>query len=223
VRVLVIEDEPDLLKALVQALREEGYAADQAADGREGLFKAEGCEYQAIVLDLLLPGLDGLEVLRRLRKSRKTPVLILTARDGVSDRVRGLDSGADDYIVKPFALSELLARLRALIRRSAGTADPVIRIGDVAIDTARRLVARDGVDVPLTAREYALVELLALHRDRLITRTTIYEQLFGDDDDTLSNVVEVHVSHIRKKLGKDFIQTRRGQGYQIGPSGDDDV
>ncbi len=222
-RVLVIEDEPDLLQALVQALREEGYAADQAADGREGLFKAEGCEYEAIVLDLLLPGLDGLEVLRRLRKSRRTPVLILTARDGVSDRVRGLDTGADDYIVKPFALSELLARLRALIRRSAGMADPVIRIGDVAIDTARRLVARDGVDVPLTAREYALVELLALHRGKLITRTVIYEQLFGDDDDTLSNVVEVHVSHIRKKLGKDFIQTRRGQGYQIDSSGGDDV
>ena len=184
-RVLVIEDEPDLLQALVQALREEGYAADQAADGREGLFKAEGCEYEAIVLDLLLPGLDGLEVLRRLRKSRKTPVLILTARVGVSDRVRGLDTGADDYIVKPFALSELhsprpAARLIRAARR--GMADPVIRIGDVAIDTARRLVARAGVDVPLTAREYALVELLALHRGKLITRTTINEQLFGDDD-----------------------------------------
>jgi two-component system OmpR family response regulator len=223
VRVLVIEDEPDLLQALVQALREEGYAADQAADGRDGLFKAEGCEYEAIVLDLLLPGLDGLEVLRRLRKSRKTPVLILTARDAVSDRVRGLDCGADDYIVKPFALSELLARLRALIRRSAGAADPVIRIGDIAIDTTRRLVARDGVDIPLTAREYALVELLALYRGKLITRTMIYEQLFGDDDDSLSNVVEVHVSHIRKKLGKDFIQTRRGQGYQIDTGGADDV
>jgi two-component system, OmpR family, response regulator len=223
VRVLVIEDEPDLLRALVQALREEGYAADQAADGPEGLFKAESSAYEAIVLDLMLPGLPGLEVLRRLRKTRKTPVLILTARDGVSDRVRGLDSGADDYIVKPFALSELLARLRALIRRSAGAADPVIRIGDVAIDTARRLVARDGLDIPLTAREYALVELLALYRGKLITRTMIYEQLFGDDDDSLSNVVEVHVSHIRKKLGKDFIQTRRGQGYQIDASGGDDV
>jgi two-component system, OmpR family, response regulator len=163
VRVLVIEDEPDLLQSLSQALREEGYAADEALDGVEGLFKAEGCEYQAIVLDMMLPGLDGLEVLRRLRKSRKTPVLILTARDGVDDRVRGLDAGADDYVVKPFALSELLARLRALIRRGAGLADPVIRIGDVAIDTSTRLVARDGVNVPLTAREYALVELLALY------------------------------------------------------------
>ena len=222
-RVLVIEDEPDLLRALVQALREEGYAADQAADGTEGLYKAEGCEYEAIVLDLMLPGIDGLEVLRRLRKTRKTPVLILTARDGVGDRVRGLDAGADDYVLKPFALSELLARLRALIRRSAGMADPVIRIGDVAIDTRARTVTRDGVDVPLTAREYALVELLALYRGKLITRSVIYDQLFGDDDDTLSNVVEVHVSHIRKKLGKDFIQTRRGQGYQVGGSEADDV
>ena len=175
------------------------------------------------MLDLMLPGLGGLEVLRRLRKTRKTPVLILTARDGVGDRVRGLDEGADDYLLKPFALSELLARLRALIRRSAGLADPVIRIGDVAIDTRARTVTRDGVDVPLTAREYALVELLALHQGKLITRSVIYDQLFGDDDDTLSNVVEVHVSHIRKKLGKDFIQTRRGQGYQVGGSEADDV
>jgi two-component system, OmpR family, response regulator len=223
VRVLVIEDEPDLLRALVQALKEEGYAADQAADGTEGLFKAESCEYEAIVLDLMLPGLGGLEVLRRLRKTKKTPVLILTARDGVADRVRGLDEGADDYVLKPFALSELLARLRALIRRSAGLADPVIRIGDVAIDTRARTVAREGIDVPLTGREYALVELLALHRGELITRSVIYDQLFGDDDDTLSNVVEVHVSHIRKKLGKDFIQTRRGQGYQVDGSETDDV
>lgn len=222
-RVLVIEDEPDLLKALVQALKEEGYAADQAADGTEGLYKAEACEYEAIVLDLMLPGMNGLEVLKRLRQTRKTPVLILTARDGVGDRVKGLDAGADDYVLKPFALSELLARLRALIRRSAGLADPVIKIGDVAIDTRARTVTRDGVDVPLTAREYALVELLAMYRGKLITRSVIYDQLFGDDDDTLSNVVEVHVSHIRKKLGKDFIQTRRGQGYQVGGSEGDDV
>ncbi len=222
-RVLVIEDEPDLSQALAQALREEGYAADRALDGTEGLAKAEDCDYDAIVLDLSLPGLDGLEVLRRLRRNRTTPALILTARDGVSDRVRGLDAGADDYLVKPFALTELLARLRALIRRSTGLADPVIRIGDTAINTATRTVERAGIEVTLTAREYALVELLALYRGRLITRSVIYDRLFGDDDDTLSNVVEVHVSHIRKKLGKDFIQTRRGQGYQVGGSGSDDV
>lgn len=216
-RVLVIEDEPDLRRALVQSLREEGYAADHAGDGGEGIFKLAASEYEAVVLDLMLPGIGGLEVLRKLRESRKTPVLILTARDGVGDRVKGLDAGADDYLVKPFSLAELLARLRALIRRSAGHAEPMIRLDPygVTIDTATRTVLRGGVPVPLTAREYALVELLALHRGKLITRTTIYEQLFGDDDDTLSNVVEVHVSHIRKKLGKDLIVTRRGQGYLI--------
>lgn len=213
----MIEDEPDLRRALVQSLREEGYAADHAGDGGEGIFKLAASEYEAVVLDLMLPGIGGLEVLRKLRESRKTPVLILTARDGVGDRVKGLDAGADDYLVKPFSLAELLARLRALIRRSAGHAEPMIRLDPygVTIDTATRTVLRGGVPVPLTAREYALVELLALHRGKLITRTTIYEQLFGDDDDTLSNVVEVHVSHIRKKLGKDLIVTRRGQGYLI--------
>jgi len=215
VRVLVVEDEPELLQALAQSLREEGYAVDQAPDGVEGLRKASSCDYEAVVLDLMLPGMDGLEVLRRLRLDKTTPVLILTARDGVTDRVRGLDTGADDYLLKPFALGELKARLRALIRRSAGLADPVIRIGEVAIDTATRTVSRAGEAVPMTAREYALVELLAVYRGRLITRTVIYDRLFGDDDDSLSNVVEVHVSHIRKKLGKDFIQTRRGHGYLI--------
>jgi two-component system, OmpR family, response regulator len=150
-----------------------------------------------------------------LSLQKKTPVLILTARDGVGDRVKGLDAGADDYLVKPFALSELLARLRALIRRSAGLADPLIRIGEVALDTATRTIIHRGELLPMTAREYALVELLAHYRGKLVTRSMIYDRLFGDDDDTLSNVVEVHVSHIRKKLGKDFIVTRRGQGYMI--------
>ena len=136
----------------MQALREEGYAADGAADGLDGLEKATACEYEAIVLDLMLPGLGGLDVLRRLRACHKTPVLILTARDGVGDRVAGLDAGADDYLVKPFALSELLARLRALIRRSVGLAETVIRIGDVAIDTATRTVTLGDSPVPLTAR-----------------------------------------------------------------------
>jgi two-component system, OmpR family, response regulator len=214
-RVLVVEDEPELLGVLAQALREEGYAVDEAADGDEGLFKGQSWEYDAVILDLMLPGRDGWEILRELRRTRKTPVLILTARDAVTDRIRGLDSGADDYLVKPFALTELLARVRALIRRTAGQADPVIAIGSVSIDTRARTVRRQGRPVPLTAREYALVELLALQRGKIVTRTQIYDHLFDENDDSLSNLVDVHVSNIRKKLGKDFINTRRGQGYVV--------
>jgi two-component system OmpR family response regulator len=214
-RVLLIEDEPELLRVLARALREEGYAVDEAADGEEGLFKATGCDYDAVVLDLMLPRRDGWQVLAAVRRQRKTPVLILTARDGVADRVRGLDAGADDYLVKPFQLVELLARLRALIRRAAGQADPVLVVRDVVVDPRARAVTRGGQPVALTAREYALVELLALNRGRLVSRTQIYEHLFDENEDSLSNLVEVHVSNIRKKLGKDFITTRRGQGYMI--------
>ncbi len=214
-RVLAVEDEPDLLSSLTKALREDGYAVDGASDGEEGLYKAESCDYDAIVLDIMLPRLDGWELLRRLRKTKKTPVLILTARDSVRDRVRGLDAGADDYLVKPFELPELLARLRALIRRSASQAQARLEIGDVAIDTAARTVLRRGKAVTLTAREYALVEFLALHRGKVVTRTMLYEHLFDENDDTLSNLLDVHVSNIRKKLGHDFITTRRGHGYCI--------
>jgi two-component system, OmpR family, response regulator len=214
-RVLVIEDEPDLRRALAQGLREEGYAVDEAPDGTEGLYKASAWDYDALVLDLMLPRMNGWDLLRKLRKTRKTPVLILTARDGVDDRVRGLDLGADDYLVKPFELNELRARLRALIRRAAGAAVSTIALGDVVVDTAARRVTRDGQPVALTAREYALVELLALHRGQLVTRSTLYEHLFDENEDTLSNLIDVHVSNVRKKLGRDFITTRRGQGYGI--------
>jgi two-component system OmpR family response regulator len=214
-RVLVVEDEPDLLRVVAQALREAGYAVDEAADGEQGLFKASSWDYDALVLDLMLPRLDGIELLRRLRRKRKTPVLILTARDTIGDRVRGLDSGADDYLVKPFDLVELQARLRALIRRSAGNAVAAIEIADVIVNTAARVVTRGGLPVNLTAREYALVELLAQHRGQLITRSMMYEHLFDETEDSLSNLVDVHVSNVRKKLGKDFITTRRGQGYLI--------
>jgi two-component system, OmpR family, response regulator len=214
-RVLVVEDEPDLLGSLMKALREDGYAVDGAPDGEEGLYKAEGCDYDAIVLDVMLPGIDGWELLRRLRKTRKTPVLMLTARDALRDRVRGLDTGADDYLVKPFELDELLARLRALIRRSASQAQPRLQIGSVVIDTAARTVTRRGQPVTLTAREYALLEFLALHRGKLVTRTMLYDHLFDENDSTLSNLLDVHVSNMRKKLGHDFITTRRGHGYCI--------
>src|ERR1051326_6094726 len=153
-RVLVVEDEPDLLRSLAQALREEGYAVDTAADGEDGLFDAECNEYDAIVLDLMLPKLDGWELLRRLRKTKKTPVLMLTARDQSRDRVRGLDTGADDYVVKPFDLEELLARLRALIRRTSNQTRAAIEIGDMVIDIAARNISRRGEVIPLTAREY---------------------------------------------------------------------
>jgi two-component system OmpR family response regulator len=216
-RVLIVEDEPDLLWALAQSLREEGYAVDTAADGRDGLFKAQGAPYDAIVLDLMLPGMDGWTVLRSLRRDGVgAPVLVLTARDALDDRVRGLDGGADDYLTKPFELAELLARLRAVIRRGAGRPDSTIQIGDILVDAAARNVTRHGQIIALTAREYALVEFLALHRGELVSRSMIYDHLFDEEDDTLSNLVDVHVSNVRKKLGRDFITTRRGQGYIIG-------
>ena len=212
-RVLVVEDEPDLLSVIAQVLREDGYAVDEATDGQEGLFKATSWQYDAIVLDLLMPKLTGWEVLEKLRETHKTPVMILTARDGVIDRVRGLDGGADDYLAKPFHLAELKARLRAIIRRSAGQASSQIFVGGLTIDLNARTVTRDTELIPLTPREYSLLELLALHRGQVVTRTQIYEHLFDENEDSLSNLVDVHVSNLRRKLGADFITTRRGQGY----------
>lgn len=214
-RVLVVEDDPDLQDVLTTALRQAGYAVDAASDGREGLVKARSWTYDAILLDLMMPQMNGFEVLRELRKHFTTPVLILTARDSIQDRVVGLDQGADDYLVKPFEIKELQARLRALIRRSAGQTKAAIEIGPVSIDTSARTVTKEGSSVSLTAREYALVELLAMHRKKLVSRSMIYDHLFDENDDSLSNLVEVHISNVRKKLGKDFIKTRRGLGYVI--------
>ena len=214
-RLLVVEDDPDLLAGLLQALRKEGYAVDGAADGEEGLYKAKATDYDAIVLDVLLPRLDGWELLTRLRETKITPVLMLTARDSTDDRVRGLNTGADDYLGKPFDVPELLARLRALIRRSARQPRPTLELGDVRIDTSTRAVTRAGRVVTLTAREYVVLEFLALHRGEVITRTTLYDHLFDEDDDTLSNILNVHVSNLRNKLGAELIHTRRGHGYLI--------
>ncbi len=165
----------------------------------------------------MLPRMDGLAVLAEIRRAKlSVPVLVLTARDALRDRVRGLDDGADDYMTKPFELPELAARLRALIRRASGKPSARIELGEeVVLDTAAKLVTRAGEPVPLTAREYAVLELLAVHRGELVTRTAIYEHIFDENEDSLSNLVDVHVSNVRRKLGKDLIKTRRGQGYVI--------
>lgn len=214
-RLLVVEDEPDLLAGLARALRREGYAVDTAEDGEDGLYKAQSTDYDAIVLDVMLPLLDGWEVLARLREGKSTPVLMLTARDRSADRVKGLDTGADDYLVKPFDSAELFARLRAIIRRGARQTRSVLEIGEVSLDTAARKVTRSGQLVTLTAREYVLLEYLALHRGEVVTRTALYEHLFDENESTLSNILDVHVFNLRKKLGQEFIVTRRGHGYSI--------
>ena len=214
-RVLIVEDEPRLLRNLTVVLREEGYAVDTAENGIDGLYKAENYPYDAVVLDVMLPQLDGWELLARLRKSRQTPVLMLTSLDASPDRVRGLDLGADDYLPKPFDLPELLARLRAVIRRAAGQGQSSIALGVVSIDTRSRTVARAGEEVILTAREFSILEYLALHRGKVVTRTELWDHLFDESDDSLSNAIDVHVSAIRRKLGHELIVTRRGQGYCI--------
>ncbi len=212
-RILIVEDEPDLLDSVAQYLREQGYAVDCADNGEEGWIKATAWPYDAILLDWMLPKLSGIELLKRLRQNSKTPVLLLTARDAVDDRILGLDEGADDYLVKPFSLLELAARVRAVIRRAAGQTSSTLAIGTIEVNLANQTVKMNGQLVPLTAREYALVELMALNRGKLVSRTMIYDHIFDEEDDSLSNLVDVHISHIRKKLGKDFIETRRGQGY----------
>lgn len=214
-RLLVVEDEPHLLSSLAEALREDGYAVDEASDGEDGLAKAMMWDYNLIVLDVMMPVLDGFQVLERLRLHKKTPVLMLTARHGTKDRVRGLDGGADDYLAKPYELPELLARIRALIRRSTGHAAAIVTIGDVAVDTVGHTVTKAGGLVTLTAREISLIEYLALHRGRVVTRERLYEQLFDENESSLSNLLDVYVSNVRRKLGHDLISTRRGLGYSI--------
>jgi len=214
--ILIVEDDSKTAAYLRKGLTENGFTVDVADKGEDGLHLARTGVYDLMILDVMLPEQDGWSVLGGIRQSGiQTPVLFLTARDSVQDRVKGLELGADDYLVKPFELAELFARLRALIRRSAGQADSSIDLGDVVIDTRAQTVSRFGQRIALTAREYALVELLALHRGRLVTRTMIYDHLFDENDDTLSNLVDVHIMNVRKKLGRDFITTRRGQGYVI--------
>ncbi len=214
-RILIVEDERDLLQSIAVVLRDEGYAVDSAADGELGLYHALNFDYDAIILDVMLPKLDGWELLNRLREIKATPVLMLTARDQISDRVRGLDIGADDYVVKPFDFEELTARLRAVIRRHASKSKNIFEIGDLKIDTALRLVLQKNMAVELTPREYRVLEFLAMHRGKVISRDQLFEHLSDATEDTGSNLLDVHVFNIRKKLGAELITTRRGHGYCI--------
>jgi len=216
-RALVVEDYAPVRSAVVEGLAENGFAVDSASNGEEGLWYAEQNPYDVIVLDIMLPKVDGLTVLKKLRAGgANVPVLLLTARDGVDDRVRGLDSGADDYLVKPFAFAELLARVRALVRRRYENRDPIVKISDLEIDTTKRAVRKAGELVTLSAREYALLEYLAMRAGQLVTRTEIWEHVYDFHSDAQSNVVDVYIGYLRKKLGAELIHTRRGMGYVLG-------
>ncbi len=220
-RVLIVEDQDRLRNWLKKGLEEADFAVDATGDGKEGLWYALGNSYDVVILDLMLPGMDGLSILRRLREAgHEDQVLILTAKDTVPDRVKGLDQGADDYLVKPFAFDELLARVRALVRRSYGKHSAVIEIGDLRIDTAKRQVWRGEQEVGLRAMEYKLLEYLALRAGETVSRTDIWEHLYDFRSQTASNVVDVYVANLRRKLDrpgeKSLIQTRRGLGYVLG-------
>jgi DNA-binding response OmpR family regulator len=220
VRVLLAEDHKPLSRALKRGLEEEGFAVDSAEDGEEADFKARGADYDVIILDLMLPKVSGLDLLKKWRGDGiDTHILVLTARDSTEDKVKGLDLGADDYLTKPFQLEELMARLRVLVRRSHQVKDPVIRVHDLEIDTSARAVKRAGQAIHLTPREFALLQFLAFHRGRVVTRTMIWEHLYDEYDENTSNVVDVYIRYLRTKIDKGFekplILTRWGEGYML--------
>jgi two-component system, OmpR family, response regulator len=215
-RLLVIEDDPDLNRQLVAAFTDAGYVVDAARDGEEGHFLGDTEPYDAIVLDIGLPIMDGVSVLEKWRRSgRKTPVLILTARDRWSDKFAGFDAGADDYVAKPFHMEEVLARIRALVRRSAGHASSEISCGPLMLDTKSARVTVDGKAIKLTSLEFRLLSYLMLHKGRVVSRTELVEHLYDQDFDRDSNTIEVFVGRLRKKLGVDMLRTIRGLGYCI--------
>jgi two-component system, OmpR family, response regulator len=215
-RVLIVEDEPTLGNQLKNTLENNGYAVDLATDGEDGHYMGSTENYDAVVLDLGLPEVDGLTVLDRWRKEGKVmPVLVLTARDSWSDKVAGLDAGADDYLAKPFQSQELIARLRALIRRSSGNASSELLSGDVRLDTRSGRVTLAGEPIKMTAQEYKLLSYLMHHKGKVVSRTELIEHIYDQDFDRDSNTIEVFVTRIRKKLGQDVITTIRGLGYSL--------
>jgi len=220
VRVLVVEDEPRMATLLQRGLGEEGYAVDVAHDGTDGLWLGTEQDYDAIVLDVMLPGIDGLEVCRRLRAAdRWAPILLLTARLAVEDRVHGLDAGADDYLTKPFSFAELAARVRALVRRQSGARPALLEVGDLRVDPATHRVWRGEVEIPLSPKEMALLELLIRHTGEVVTRTRILDHVWDFAYDGTSNVVDQYIAYLRKKIDRPFgrtdIETVRGVGYRI--------
>jgi two-component system copper resistance phosphate regulon response regulator CusR len=219
-RILLIEDEPRVASFLAKGFREQSYAVDVAKDGDVALYQLEVVSYDLIVLDVMLPGKDGFEVCREARKGGlKTPILMLTARDTINDRVEGLDSGADDYLVKPFDFRELLARVRALLRRAEEIRPAVLKVADLALNTADHTATRAGKRIELTAKEYALLEYFALHTGRLLNREEIAEHVWDENFDPMSNIIDVYVRRLRKKVdeafGRPLIHTRRGAGYLL--------
>ncbi len=224
-RVLVVEDYAPVRGAVLTALRDEGWSVDAAGDGTEGLRQAETGGYDVIILDVMLPGIGGFDVLRTLRERKvKSHVLMLTARDEVADRVQGLDLGADDYLVKPFAMEELVARVRALMRREYDKKAPMVTIGHVEIRTTDHAVFVAGEPVEFTAREYALLEYLAHRAGEIVTREDIKRHVYDDGEALASNVIDVYVGYLRRKIEREghppLIRTRRGEGYIFGPRGD---
>jgi len=218
VRILLVEDDGMLGEAVRDGLRQEGYVVDWVRNGGAALAALSTSSFSALVLDLGLPDSDGLGLLRRLRQSgQATPVVIVTARDRVSDRIGGLDAGADDYLIKPFDIDELGARLRAITRRADGCAESLLIAGEVVLDLRQRTVTRHGAPAALTAREYALVELLMRKAGCLVTRAEIEEELYGFDDHIASNAIEVHIHNLRRKLGPQFITNLKGRGYRVEP------
>ena len=219
-KVMVAEDHETLGRSLASGLRDEGYAVDLTFNGDEALHWGLANAYDCIVLDLMLPGKDGWTIIKALREKKiATPVLCLTARDAVEDKVRGLDLGADDYLVKPFAWEELLARVRAMVRRQHSQVSSVIRVGDLEVNTAHKTVARAGKRIDLSAKEFALLEYLANRSGQVVSRTDIWEHLYDQNDENTSNVVDVYIVYLRNKIDRQFkeklIHTRRGQGYVL--------